>query len=136
MKNIFGENHGLDEKSMDFLIRAIERSNLAGFDYIEFKLALDNLAKMNLDEASAYKAAFATAITLGMTKEKLAESAQYYRGVIVKEKEQFDTASQKQQDQRIAAKLQQVADLKKAIEDNQTKIKQLQEEIEKSNKLK
>lgn len=130
MKNMFGENHGLDEKSVDFLSKAIERANLPGFDYVEFKQALSNLAKMNIDEATAIKSAFGTAMTMGLTKEKLLETATHYRNVVSKEKEQFDIASQKQQDLKIGENLKMVDDMNKKILDNELKIKQLQEEID------
>lgn len=132
MKNLFGDNHGLDEKSVDFLTSAIEKANLPGFDYIEFKQALTNLAKMQIDEATAIKSAFGTAMTMGLTKEKLLETANHYRTILVKEREQFDAASQKQQELKISTNLRQVEELKNKIVDNELKIKQLQDEIEQS----
>ena len=130
MKYLFGENHGLDEKSMDFLSKALEAANLPGFDYIEFRQAIDNLKKMNLDESTAFKSAFATAQTMGLTKEKLIQTAQHYKSVIQKEKEQFDVASQKQQDLKIGANLRETNELQQRVKDNDAKILQLQNEIE------
>ena len=131
MKNyLFGENHGLDEKSIEFISKAIERANLPGFDYLEFRMAVDNLKKMDLDEATSFKSAFATARTMGLTKEKLLETAAHYKAVVLKEKEQFDAASAKQQDIKVGANLQHVAELQKEINDKDAKIKQLQAEIE------
>ena len=130
MKNLFGENHGLDEKSIEFISKAIEKANLPGFDYLEFRMAVDNLKRMNLDEAIAFKSAFATASTMGLTKEKLLETAAHYKAVVQKEKEQFDAASAKQQDMKVGANLQQVAELQRVINDNEAKIRQLQSEID------
>ena len=130
MKNLFGENHGLDEKSIEFISKAIEKANLPGFDYLEFRMAVDNLKKMNLDEAIAFKSAFATASTMGLTKEKLLETAAHYKAVVQKEKEQFDAASAKQQDIKVGANLQQVAELQRVINDSEAKIRQLQSEID------
>ena len=130
MKNLFGENHGLDEKSIEFISKAIEKANLPGFDYLEFRMAVDNLKKMNLDEAMSFKSAFATASTMGLTKEKLLETAAHYKAVVLKEKEQFDAASAKQQDIKVGANLQQVAEFQRVINDNEAKIRQLQSEID------
>jgi chromosome segregation ATPase len=130
MKNLFGEHHGLDAKSIEFIINALEKANLPGFDYIEYRQAVDSLKKMNLDEATAFKSAFATAATMGLTKEKLVDTAKHYLGILQKEKEQFDAASAKQQDLKIGANLQQVKELQKHIDDNELKIKQLQAEAE------
>ena len=129
MKNLFGENHGLDEKSIEFISKAIEKANLPGFDYLEFRMAVDNLKKIDFDEATAYKSVFATAKTMGLTKEKLLETAAHYKAVVLKEKEQFDVASAKQQDSKVGSNLQQVAELQKEINEKELKIKQLQSEI-------
>ena len=71
LKNIFGSTTGLDDKSMEYLTSALAKNNLPGFDYLEFKQSLGALASLNMDEATAYKSAFATASTVGLTKEKL-----------------------------------------------------------------
>jgi uncharacterized coiled-coil DUF342 family protein len=134
MKNIFGDNHGLDERSVDFISKAIEKANLPGFDYVEYKQAISNMAKMNLDESTTFKTAFATAMTLGLTKERLLETANHYKTVVLKEKEQFDTASVKQQDAKIGTNLKQVDELRYKIADNESKIKILQGEIDAARK--
>ena len=130
IKNMFGDNHGLDEKSVDFISKAIEKANLPGFDYVEFKQALSNIAKMNIEEATAFKSAYGTAMTMGLTKEKLLETANHYKTIVSKEREQFDVASEKQKDLKIGDNLRQVDDMNKKILDNELKIKQLQDEIE------
>lgn len=130
MKNIFGDNHGLDEKSMAFIANAIEKANLPGFDYVEFKQAISNMSKMNLDDATAYKTAFATAMTLGLTKDKLLETANHYKTVLVREKEQFDKALLKQEESRIGDNLKKVDEYKNIIVDNELKMKELQTAID------
>jgi chromosome segregation ATPase len=130
MKNFFGENLGLDEKSVEFIAKAIEKANLPGFDYLEFRMAVDNLKKLNQDEVMAIKSAYATMSTMGLTKEKIIETATHYKNVLTKEREQFDAASQKQQDLKIGQNLQQVGDLQRKIADSEARIKQLQEEVE------
>ena len=50
LKALFGEDHLLDEKSISFLTDALEKNNLPGFDYIEFKQSMASLAKLNIDE--------------------------------------------------------------------------------------
>lgn len=130
MKKYFGENLGLDEKSVEFITKAIEKANLPGLDYLEFRMAVDNLKKINLDEVTAIKSAYATMSTMDLTKEKIIETANHYKGVLLKEREQFDIASQKQQDLKIGQNLQQVNELQRKVIDHEAKIKQLQEEVE------
>ena len=131
LKNIFGNNHGLDEKSVDYLINALTKNNLPGFDYIEFKQSLAALAAMNMDEGTAFKSAFATASTMGLTKAKLLETAGHYKSVIANERNHFQAAVQKQIQQKVDGKEQEVEKLKKQIQAHKEKIHQLQTQIEK-----
>ena len=132
LQKIFGSHHGLDEKSIQFLTKALGKNNLPGFDYLEFKQSLSALSEMQMDEATAIKSAFATAATVGLTKPKLLETASHYKSVLNKEKSQFDIALQKQMDQRVSSKLGEVEKLKAQIVKQQEQIKKLQEQIAKS----
>jgi chromosome segregation ATPase len=131
LKALFGKDHGLDQKSVEFLTNALEKSNLPGFDYIEFKQSLSALAQMNMDEATAFKSSFATASTVGLTKMKLLETAEHYKKVLKDEKAQFDVALQNQMQQRVASKQQEVIKLKDQIAKHEEKITQLREQIAK-----
>ena len=134
MKTIFGKDHGLDQKSVDFLTKALEKSNLPGFDYIEFKQSLDALSKLNIEEEMAFKSAFATASTVGLTKTKLLETAEHYKKVLANEKAQFDSALHKQVQQKVAGKEGEVKKLKDQIVKHQEKIQQLQDQLAKFQK--
>ncbi|GAB5553904.1 MAG: hypothetical protein Sapg2KO_34950 [Saprospiraceae bacterium] len=129
LKDLFGKDHGLDEKSIKFLTTALEKNNLPGFDYIEFKQALLTLESMNMEEETAFKSTFATASTLGLTKEKLVKTAEHYKKVLMNEKVQFDAALEKQIHQRVNAKEVELEKLKKQIDDYKTKIAQLEQKI-------
>ncbi len=132
LKKLFNTENGLDEKSLNYLVRALEKANLPGFDYLEFKQSLAALSSMNMDELTAFKSAFATASTVGLTKDKLLSSATHYEKVLEKEKLQFDQALRKQLKSRVEGKKQEVERRKKQIEDYREKIKQLQAEIDHS----
>jgi DNA repair exonuclease SbcCD ATPase subunit len=132
LKLLFGSHHGLDEKSIGFLTKALEKNNLPGFDYIEYKQALGALLAMDMDEGTAFKSAFATASTMGLTKEKLLKTADHYKKILANEKEQFDAALQKQLKQRVQSKEEEVIKLKKQVEEYKAKIQKLEEQIAKS----
>lgn len=132
LKDIFGSHHGLDERSIEFLTKALEKHNLPGFDYIEFKQSLGALIDMGMEEDMAYKSSFATASTLGLTKEKLKKSVEHYKNVLSNEKKQFNAALEKQIEQRVRAKQEEVAKLRKQVEEYQAKIQQLQEKMAKA----
>lgn len=127
-KSLFAAE-GLDDRSLGFLTEAIEKNNLPGFDYFEFKRAVVALRELQLDEATAYKSAFTTASTLGLTKEKLAETAAYYRNVVAKEKEQFDQALEKQTAAKVAGRQEDVKRLRDQIERHKAEVTRLQDEI-------
>ncbi|NJK83654.1 MAG: hypothetical protein HC912_07380 [Saprospiraceae bacterium] len=133
LSHIFGTTHGLDERSLQFLIKALERSNLPGFDYIEFKQSVANLIGMNIEEITAYKSVLATAMSMGLTKEKLLKSAYHYQQVLEEERTKFDAALQKQMEQKVGAKLEEVERLKKQIAEYATKIEELEQRIAKAN---
>lgn len=135
LKDVFGSTTGLDQKSLDFLTQALVKNNLPGFDYLEFKQSLNALSTLNMDEATAYKSAFATASTVGLTKEKLLKTAEHYRGVIMQEKQAFDQALKKQVQQKVESKKVEVEKLKKQILDYQAQIAKLQEEITKNQQV-
>ena len=84
---------------------------------------------MQLDPAIAYKSAFTTAATLGVTKEKLIETAGYYRNLVSKEKEQFDNALENQNVVKVASKQAEVKRLRDQIERHKTEIARLQDEM-------
>lgn len=132
LKSLFGEIHGLDEKSLNYLVKALEKHNLPGFDYIEFKQSLGNLLAMDMPEDTAFKSVYATATSVGLTKEKLLKSAVHYKQILNKEKEQFDVALQNQTTQRVEGKLKEVEKLKKQIEEYRKKITELEMRIEKA----
>jgi len=127
-KSLFSAE-GLDERSLDFLTTSIEKNNLPGFDYFEFKRAVVTLAGMNIDESTAYKSAFATAATLGLTKEKLVETAAYYQNIILKEKEHFDEALKNQNTNKVNARQEEVKRLRDQVERHKVEIVRLQDEI-------
>lgn len=115
LRTIFGDTHGLDQKSVEFLTKALEKNNLPGFDYLEFKLSLGRLIAMDLAEETAFKSAFATASTVGLTKDKLVGTAQHYKQVLINEKQEFDQALNNQLQKRVKSKQVEVEKLKAQI---------------------
>jgi hypothetical protein len=128
-KSLFSKAEGLDERSLDFLAQAIEKSNLPGFDYYEFKRAVATLESMQLDTATAHKSAFATAATVGVTKEKLVETAGFYINLLNKEKETFDAALSNQNNSKITARQTEIQRLRDQIERNKAEITRLQDQM-------
>ena len=129
LKSLFGDHHGLDERSVSALTRALANENLPGFDYIEFKQALARLRDMGMDESTAFKSAYATASTMGLTKEKLLNTAQHYKKVLDNENEHFEESLKRQMEQRVKAKMEEVEKMKKQVAAFQSKIDELESKI-------
>ncbi len=128
-QKIFDEINGLDEKSKNSLIRALEQNNLKGFDYLEFRQSLQALTAMQMDESTSYKSAFATASTMGLTKDKLLKTAEHYKQILSKEKGKFDQALQGQIQQRISGRQEEAKKLAAAIKQHEEQILKLKEKI-------
>jgi hypothetical protein len=54
-----------------------------------------------MDQALAIKSAFTTGSTMGLNKENLLKSVDFYKQVIQKEKVQFDIALKNQREQKV-----------------------------------
>lgn len=129
LKKIFGKDETIDSKSVEFLTNALAKGNQPGFDYLEFKISLSKLEEIGMDESTAFKSAYATASTVGLTKDKLVTTAQHYKQVLSKEKGQFDLALNNQLEKRVNGKRNEVEKLKKKIGEWNEKIAALNEQI-------
>jgi len=128
-----------DDKFVDILLKAVEKNNMEGFDYLEFKSSLQSLANMGMDDATRYKSAMAMAKTMGATPDKLIASANHYLKVLKSEDSKFQVALKNQKAkqvtgregeikstmQSIAAKKKQIAQLEKDIVADEKKLEKL-----------
>ena len=118
----------VDPSILDTLFKSLSDNNLQGFDYFEYKQSLKTLRGM-LDEQTAFKSAFATAATMGITKEKLLETANFYVKVLAKEKDKFDEAARSQGGGAVDAKKKEIELTTKSISDKAEQIRKMTDEI-------
>jgi hypothetical protein len=123
-------NASLDQRIFDSLEKALETSNLQGFDYFEFRSSLRSLVAIIPDEATRFKAVFATALASGVTVQKLLESGNFYKDVLVKEQEKFQAALSSQVDVGVVAKQKEAEKLTALIQQKSEEIKRLTLEIQ------
>ena len=126
---IFGDQPGLDRRSVEFLAKALAKNNLPGFDYLEFKQSLARLKELGMDTSTVFKSAFATASTVGLTKDKLLTTAAHYKQVLAQEKRQFDSAMENQINRRVKGKQEEAEKLKKQIDEWRKQIEHLQQRM-------
>jgi len=119
-----------DSKFYEMLAAAVDRSNLEGKDYIEFKKAINNMKNLKMAEESKYQAAFASlqGSRNGMTKEDLINSISHYVEVLNQERTKFETAIESKASVEIGQKEQ-------LIETRQGEIDSMNEQIQKMMEL-
>lgn len=129
ISQLLGLGSTSDQKSVDFLENALVKQSQPGFDYLKFKQSIEQLAGLNLDTTTSLKSAFATASTMGVTKDSLLQSARHYLTILGDEKKQFDHALNNQVQQRIASRKEELQKLQHQIEENKRQIARLEKQI-------
>ncbi|MEP6647700.1 MAG: hypothetical protein ABJC12_11485 [Saprospiraceae bacterium] len=129
ISQLLGIGSTSDQKSVDFLENALVKQTQPGFDYLKFKQSIDQLAGLNLDSSISLKSAFATASTMGVTKDSLLQSARHYLTILGDEKKQFDQALNNQVQQRIDSRKDELVKLQQLIEENKRQIAKLEKQI-------
>lgn len=117
-------------KFVEILFGAVEKNNLDGYDYLEYKQSLKALSKMPMDEEMRYQSAFAAAKPLGATPQKLVESAGHYLNVLKQEESKFSQALVQQKSKQIGDRETRLKQLDSIIVQKQKQIEQLNKEIE------
>jgi hypothetical protein len=118
-----------DEKFMNILLESIEKANLPGFDYLEYKTSLQSLAKMNMDTATKYQSAMAMAKTMGATPETIVAAANQYLVILKEENQKFSQAVQGQKQKVAQDETDGLSSLQNSIAQKKAQIESLQKEI-------
>jgi len=118
----------VDDKMKQDLISAIEKANIEGYDYFEFKEALFNMEAVIPTESSRFKAAYA-AVAAMVTSEHLIETANTYIGVLKEKKEAFEGYVQHMRDERVSGNENEAAKCEEQIQQKQETIIKLNQEI-------
>jgi len=118
-----------DETIIVKLLKALEDNNQPGFDYFEYKRSLKSLEKLQMDEATKYQSAFATAATMDVTLDKLIASIEFYKKILLQEETNFLKASKEQYTQKVENKKADITKISNLIKDKSQKIQLLTDEI-------
>lgn len=129
ISQLLGLESSADQKSVEFLENAMIKETQPGFDYLKFKQSIEQLAGLKLDPSTSFKSAFATASTMGVTKDSLLQSARHYLTILGEEKKQFDQALNNQVQQRIDSKKDELQQLQQQIDDHKRQIARLEKQI-------
>lgn len=127
---ISNQSGEVNEKFLNILFEALEKNNLEGFDYLEFKKSLQSLSKMPMDEVTRFKSAFAMASSMNVSKNQIIDSADFYLQILKQEEQKFNDVLAKQKSTKVHAQEEQVKQLENTVKLKAEQIKKLTSEIE------
>ncbi|MGA9120302.1 MAG: hypothetical protein WB699_13145 [Bacteroidota bacterium] len=105
---------------------ALEKANLPSQqDYLDFAKALKNMESLPMDEATRYKAAYATLQSVGCDLRQLIDSFDYYEGILDGEKDKFDEALRSTVTESVMQKEKQIKQLTGENDDHSAEIQKL-----------
>lgn len=135
----------VDRKFVEHFVNLLEKANLPGPDYFEYKQALQSMESLGLGEEKQFQAAWASFKAMGGIKDTsiLRTSADQYLGILDKDRVSFLKDVEKAIKDRVgalqdehkkledsnAAFTQQIADLQKKMDDNKNRLGQISGEI-------
>ncbi len=139
-------NIEVDHKFVEHFAELLEKANLPGPDYFEFKQALKSMEGLGLNEEKQFQASWASfkAMASGVTDTSvLTTSANHYGNVLNKDRESFLKDVESAIDDRIGSlkqeskKLednnksytQQILDLQKKIDANNDRLEKINDEV-------
>ncbi|MEP7269432.1 MAG: hypothetical protein ABI844_17580 [Saprospiraceae bacterium] len=114
---------------LSLLAQIIEKNNQPGFDYFEYRQSLLNLVKLNMDEPTRFKSAYAAAQAMGVSPASLVSSAQGYLNLLNQESQKFSAAEQNQRIKVIEERKNELAQMAAEIEKKKQMIIQMQNEV-------
>ena len=119
----------VQDKFLEVLFGALESSNQEGFDYMEFKDFLRSLANVPMDDSTRIKSAFATAQTMGATKQKIISSAREYLKILSSEEIKFQEALVGQKERNLTGKHNEIKQLEQTIKSKEAEIEKLKSDL-------
>lgn len=135
----------IDKKFVEHFVNLLEKANLPGPDYFEYKQALQSMEGLGLGEEKQFQAAWASFKAMGGAKDTaiLKTSAEQYLGILGKDRDSFLKDVEKAVKERVgslqdehkkledanAAYAQQIIDLQKKIDDNKNRLGQISGEV-------
>lgn len=135
----------IDKKFTEHFVSLLEKANLPGPDYFEYKQALQSMEGLGLGEEKQFQAAWASFKAMGGVKETtiLNTSANQYIGILDKDRASFLKDVERAVRDRVGALqdeekrleesnkaiAQQIADLQKKIDENKSRLGQISGEV-------
>lgn len=120
----------IDEGIRNDLLKTLEQNNVDGFDYFEFRTALQNMEKVLPSESDRFKATYA-AVSSFVAPAKLVETANFYLQVLQKKQGEFDAYIKQAMNERVNNKAEEAKGLDEAMAQNRAQIDKLNQDTAK-----
>lgn len=111
------------------LTAALEAANQSGYDYFEMAQSIEAQAAIIPSEALRFQSTFATVAPMGVTPEKLIDSAQYYLLILKGKEDEFNKTVEAHLAQSVTSKEKDVTQFDADMQNKSEQIKKLTEEI-------
>jgi len=126
------------QEIVDYFKKVFAENNIPGPDYQEFTMALEDAKSDPMDEATKIKTIYRSFKAMGLTPQRLVETANVYKKLFADKLAAFDTAHQSAFNDQVGSKQKQVDDLiqqNKSIDEEMRKLNDKKIANEKSAKL-
>lgn len=120
----------VDQDIIKQLMKVVEDNNVEGYDYFEFRSAIENMKAVIPDEVSRFKAAFA-AVSSIVSADKLKATAEFYLSKLDDHKTAFEGFSKKLSQEKVEGKEAKAKSMEQDIINLQTQITKINENIAK-----
>jgi len=120
---------GFNQEIYDKIMTVLEKNNIDGFDYYEFRQSIANASAMPLPEPDKFRTIFAMAQPFGVSKDKLLGSIDFYISKLDEHKTGFQGYIQSLRDQEVVAREQKQTINQQQIQQKSDMIRQLTDEI-------
>ncbi|MCC6815654.1 MAG: hypothetical protein IT267_04525 [Saprospiraceae bacterium] len=118
------------QKFIELLSNLLEKNNLPGYDYFEYKKALQSVSKLGtMDESLLFKTVYAAAQSMGVDAQQLISTARKYLEVLENERSNFMQAADNYLSQTLKVKSEEQKALEQSLTSNKSKMEQLQKEL-------
>lgn len=118
-----------DEAISSNFVKALEKANLPGYDYFEFAKTVEALRPTLPAEQTLFQTAFASAVVMSVSKDKLLETAQHYLSVLDAKAQEFNQVVQQRTADTVTKREKDIADSDAAIKAKAEQIQKLTEEM-------
>lgn len=111
------------------LVSALEQANQPGYDYFEMAKAIEAQAAFMPSESLRFQSTFATIAPLGVTPDKLIESAIFYLSVLKKKEDEFNKTVSAHMTEAVTSREDEVKQFDADMLTKSDQIRKLTEEI-------